>query len=46
MEGKTICVFADEAAWPLQSYIGKFREEFERHIATGKCDLTHAHADH
>lgn len=32
MEGRTICVFADAAAWPIQSYIGKFREEFERYI--------------
>jgi NADH-quinone oxidoreductase subunit F len=32
MEGKTICVFADAAAWPVQSYITKFRVEFEEHI--------------
>jgi len=37
MEGKTICVFADAAAWPVQSYIAKFRAEFEEHIRTGKC---------
>ncbi len=37
MEGKTICVFADAAAWPVQSYIAKFRAEFEEHIKTGKC---------
>jgi NADH-quinone oxidoreductase subunit F len=37
MEGKTICVFADAAAWPVQSYITKFREEFEEHIRTGTC---------
>jgi NADH-quinone oxidoreductase subunit F len=37
MEGKTICVFADAAAWPIQSYIAKFREEFEEHIRTGTC---------
>ena len=35
MEGKTICVFADAAAWPVQSYITKFREEFETFIRTG-----------
>ncbi|MCM8811592.1 MAG: NADH-quinone oxidoreductase subunit NuoF [Candidatus Omnitrophica bacterium] len=39
MEGKTICVFADAAAWPVQSYISKFREEFEYHIREGRCDL-------
>jgi NADH-quinone oxidoreductase subunit F len=37
MEGKTICVFADAAAWPVQSYITKFRAEFEQHILTGTC---------
>jgi NADH-quinone oxidoreductase subunit F len=35
MEGKTICVFADAAAWPVQSYITKFRAEFEAHIRAG-----------
>jgi NADH-quinone oxidoreductase subunit F len=35
MEGKTICVFADAAAWPIQSYIAKFRDEFETYIRTG-----------
>jgi NADH-quinone oxidoreductase subunit F len=37
MEGKTICVFADAAAWPVQSYITKFRAEFEEHIVAGRC---------
>ena len=36
MEGKTICVFADAAAWPIQSYITKFREEFEAYIRAGR----------
>ncbi len=40
MEGKTICVFADAAAWPVQSYIAKFRAEFEEHVRTGKCVRT------
>ncbi len=35
MEGKTICVFADAAAWPVQSYITKFRDEFEVYIQNG-----------
>ncbi|MBI2885119.1 MAG: NADH-quinone oxidoreductase subunit NuoF [Candidatus Omnitrophica bacterium] len=39
MEGKTICVFADAAAWPIQSYITKFRAEFEHHVRHGRCDL-------
>ena len=32
MEGRTICALATAAAWPLQSYIMKFREEFETYI--------------
>jgi NADH-quinone oxidoreductase subunit F len=39
MEGRTICVFADAAAWPVQSYIGKFRSEFEYHIREQRCDV-------
>ena len=34
MEGKTICVFADAAAWPVQSYISKFHAEFEERVGT------------
>ena len=36
MEGTTICVFADAAAWPVQSYIEKFRDEFEEFIRSGQ----------
>ena len=36
MEGNTICVFADAAAWPVQSYITKFRDEFEQYIRAGR----------
>ena len=36
MEGNTICVFADAAAWPVQSYIAKFRDEFEEFIRSGR----------
>lgn len=39
MEGRTICVFADAAAWPVQSYITKFREEFEDHVREKRCHL-------
>ena len=28
IEGNTICGLGDAAAWPVQSYINKFREEF------------------
>ena len=36
MEGNTICVFADAAAWPVQSYISKFRDEFEDYVSRGR----------
>jgi NADH-quinone oxidoreductase subunit F len=28
--GKTICAFGEACAWPVQSFVGKFREEFAR----------------
>ena len=37
MEGRTICVFADAAAWPIQSYIAKFRPEFEAYITNKRA---------
>jgi hypothetical protein len=27
--GKTICAFGEACAWPTQSFVQKFREEFE-----------------
>jgi NADH-quinone oxidoreductase subunit F len=32
MKGKTICVFSDAAAAPVESFVTKFREEFERKV--------------
>ena len=40
MEGNTICVFADAAAWPVQSYITKFRDEFEEYIRSRRGAAT------
>ena len=37
MEGQTICAFADAAAWPVQGLLRHFREDFETHVAHGKC---------
>ena len=36
IEGRTICAFGDAAAWPVQSFLKHYREEFEYHI-THKC---------
>ena len=36
IEGHTICALGDAAAWPVQSFIKHYREEFEYHV-THKC---------
>jgi NADH-quinone oxidoreductase subunit F len=35
--GRTICALGDAAATPVKSFIKHFRDEFEYHIAHGKC---------
>ena len=40
MEGVTICVFADAAAWPVQGLLRHFREDFEAHIREQKCPFS------
>jgi NADH-quinone oxidoreductase subunit F len=37
MMGRTVCPLSDAAAMPAQSFIWKFREEFDRHIGEQKC---------
>ena len=32
IEGNTICALGDAAAWPVQSMIKQFREEFEMRV--------------
>jgi NADH-quinone oxidoreductase subunit F len=39
MMGNTICVLADAAAMPVQSFLKKFRAEFESHVRLGTCEL-------
>ena len=34
--GHTICALGDAAAWPVQSFLRHFREEFEHYIRHGK----------
>jgi len=33
IEGNTICALGDAAAWPVQSMIRRFRDEFEKRVA-------------
>ncbi len=37
MGGRTICPLADAAVMPAQSFIWKFRDEFDRHLHDRKC---------
>jgi NADH-quinone oxidoreductase subunit F len=33
--GRTICAFGEACAWPVQSFVGKFKEEF---VTRGAAD--------
>jgi len=37
MMGRTICPLSEAAVMPTQSFIWKFREEFDRHITEQRC---------
>jgi NADH-quinone oxidoreductase subunit F len=37
--GRTICALGDAAAMPVKSFVKHFRQEFEYHIAHGKCPV-------
>jgi hypothetical protein len=32
IEGNTICALGDAAAWPVQSMVRRFRDEFEKRV--------------
>ncbi len=42
VEGNTICPFGEAIAWPVQSYVKEFLEEFEHHAARRGCTVTAA----
>ena len=37
IEGRTICVFGEAAAWPVAGMLKHFRTEFEHHVHTKGC---------
>ena len=37
IEGRTVCALGDAAAWPVQSFMKKFRDEFQAHVDAGRC---------
>jgi len=39
IEGNTICPFGEAIAWPVDSYVETFREEFEEHARRGACPI-------
>jgi len=39
MASKTICPLAEAARGPLESFIKKFRDEFDYHAEHGRCDI-------
>ena len=39
IEGRTICAFGEAASWPTQSFISKFRDEFEEKANNGNLKL-------
>jgi len=39
IEGNTICALGDAAAWPVQSFVTKFRDEFMDHVQAGRCTI-------
>ncbi len=38
--GKTICPFGEAVAWPIRSFVEKFRDEFEAHLSAGITNST------
>jgi NADH-quinone oxidoreductase subunit F len=47
IEGNTICAFGEATAWPIRSYVKKFRAELEEFIKSGRraSEADHCH-DH
>jgi len=39
IEGNTVCPFGEAIAWPVESYVRVFREEFEEHAKRGTCPM-------
>ena len=37
IEGRTICALGDAAAWPVQSFVKRFRNEFQYHVDHKQC---------
>jgi NADH-quinone oxidoreductase subunit F len=42
IEGNTICALGDAAAWPVQSMIKRFRDEFEKRVMKSPVNMSEA----
>lgn len=40
IEGRTICALGEAAAWPVQSFVKTFEDEFNYHIKHKKCKVS------
>ena len=38
IEGRTICAFGEACAWPVQSFVSKFREDFDAKTESSSDD--------
>ena len=43
MDGRCFCPLGDTSAWAVRSNLKLFREDFERHIAEGRCPFEGEH---
>jgi NADH-quinone oxidoreductase subunit F len=41
IEGRTICALGEAAAWPVQSFLKHFYDEFKYHIDHKRCLVGH-----
>jgi NADH-quinone oxidoreductase subunit F len=44
IEGNTVCPFGEAIAWPVESYVRVFRDEFEEHARARACPMKAAAA--
>jgi NADH-quinone oxidoreductase subunit F len=44
IEGRTICVFGEAIAWPVEGFLKHFRHEFEHYVQHGCSYLERAAA--
>ena len=39
IEGRTICAFGEACAWPVQSFVSKFKDEFTAKAGVEQTDV-------